>query len=493
MFKHMLKIFSAIILLFITTANAQNYNDAIRLGFPGLGSNARALGMGNAFNALSDDASASYFNPAGFGLIKKMELSGGLSFTNFDNTTTFFGKETNDNTTNTSLNRISFALPFPTYQGSLVFGLSYHNSKDLSSIVKFDGFNSGNTSWIRNFSLDNNDLLYNIKLSYPIFVFDSLKNQDVWIKDTTRIFGNLNQSGNTLNSGSIDNWTFSGAIEVQKNLFIGANLTIINGSFESIRDYYEDDFETKDVYNSNLEIYPGNTLTRDFVSFYFNPTTKWDIGGWDVKVGFLYQLEDVARFGATVQFPKTYSISEEYSTYASSTFGTGQVYEDFYNDKVSYDITTPFELTGAFAINLKGLILSLEGGLIDYSQIKFKNLEGFTDPDLIISNNLKDAKDDLTTAFNYNLGFEYTVPTIGLRIRGGFMNQASAFKGDASEFYHKYLTGGLGFLADGNIGIDVAYAYGWWKDIGDNYDSNVSRTFQDVKVHNVMLTTTLRF
>ncbi|HMN23005.1 MAG TPA: hypothetical protein PKE38_00830, partial [Ignavibacteriaceae bacterium] len=312
MFKHMLKIFSAIILLFITTANAQNYNDAIRLGFPGLGSNARALGMGNAFNALSDDASASYFNPAGFGLIKKMELSGGLSFTNFDNTTTFFGKETNDNTTNTSLNRISFALPFPTYQGSLVFGLSYHNSKDLSSIVKFDGFNSGNTSWIRNFSLDNNDLLYNIKLSYPIFVFDSLKNQDVWIKDTTRIFGNLNQSGNTLNSGSIDNWTFSGAIEVQKNLFIGANLTIINGSFESIRDYYEDDFETKDVYNSNLEIYPGNTLTRDFVSFYFNPTTKWDIGGWVVKVGFLYQLEDVARFGATVQFPKTYSISEEY-------------------------------------------------------------------------------------------------------------------------------------------------------------------------------------
>ena len=149
MYKHTLKIFCAFILISVTSLQAQNYNDAIRLGFPGLGSNARALGMGNAFNALSDDASASYFNPAGFGLIKKMELSGGLSFNNFDNTSTLFGNETNDNTTNTSLNRISFALPFPTYQGSLVFGLSYHQSKDLSSIVKFDGFNSGSNSKIQ--------------------------------------------------------------------------------------------------------------------------------------------------------------------------------------------------------------------------------------------------------------------------------------------------------------------------------------------------------
>ncbi len=488
----MFKIFGAIFLISLTT-QAQNYNDAIRLGFPGLGSNARALGMGNAFNALSDDASASYFNPAGFGLLKKMELSGGLSFTNFDNTTTFFGKETQDNTTNTSLNRISFALPFPTYQGSLVFGLSYHNSKDLTSIIKFDGFNSGENSWIRKFSLENSDLLYNLKLSYPIFVYDSLTNQDVWLKDTTRIFGNLNQSGNTLTSGSIDNWTFSGAIEVQKNLFIGANLTVINGKFESIRDYYEDDFANKNIYNSDLELVPGNSFTRDFLSFYFNPTTKWDISGWNAKLGFLYQMEDFARIGATVQFPKTFSISEEYTQYASSTFATGQVYEDTYSDKVSYDIVTPIEFTGAIAVNFKSLILSAEAEYIDYSQIKFKNLEGFEDPDYVIATNLKDANDLLTVVINYNIGFEYTVPTIGLRIRGGYLVQPSAFEDDASDFNHKYLTGGLGFLANGTIGIDVAYAYGWWKDIGDNYDSNVSRTFQDIKTHNVMLTTTYRF
>ena len=474
MFKHIMILFSAVIIISITTTNAQNYNDALRLGFPGLGSNARALGMGNAFNALSDDASASYFNPAGFALLKKMELSGGLSFTNFNNNTTFFGNQTEDNTTNTSLNRISFALPFPTYQGSLVFGLSYHNSKDLSGIVKFDGYNSGNNSKIQSL-LDTN-------VPYDLFLTDDNYN--------TIINGNLNQSGNILNSGGIDNWTFSGAIEVQKNFFVGGNLTVKNGSFESNSDYYEDD--TKNIYPG--ETATGEPQTTDFRTFYFNNTLKWDIGGWDAKLGFLYQYEDVARFGATVQFPKTFTIKEDFNVSGSSEFGTGQVYTlntNDYSDKVSYDIITPFELTGAAAVNFKGLIVSAEATLIDYSQLKFDNPDGLTSSYVADAN--KEIKSLLSSALSYNVGLEYTVPTIGLRIRGGFMNQPSAFKEDDSDFDHKYLTGGLGFLANGTIGIDVAYAYGWWKDIGDNYGSNVSRTFQDVKYHTVMLTTTYRF
>ena len=58
---------------------AQNYNDAIRVGFPGLGPDARALGMGNTFVAISDNASATYFNPAGLALIKNSMLAAGFN------------------------------------------------------------------------------------------------------------------------------------------------------------------------------------------------------------------------------------------------------------------------------------------------------------------------------------------------------------------------------------------------------------------------------
>jgi hypothetical protein len=66
----------------------QNFNDALRVGIPGLGMNARALGMGNSYLALSDDGSASFFNPAGLGLVRRLEFMGGLDISSFNNTTT---------------------------------------------------------------------------------------------------------------------------------------------------------------------------------------------------------------------------------------------------------------------------------------------------------------------------------------------------------------------------------------------------------------------
>jgi hypothetical protein len=78
-------------------------------------------------------------------------------------------------------------------------------------------------------------------------------------------------------------------------------------------------------------------------------------------------------------------------------------------------------------------------------------------------------------------------------VRGGFFVQPSPYQDDPSEFNRKYVTAGLGFLTDETVGIDVAYAYGWWEDFGDNYGSDVSRTFQDVSTSKFMITGIYRF
>ena len=77
--KIVVRIFS-IAIFFSAYVLAQNYNDAIRVGFPGLGPDARALGMGNSFIAISDNAAGGYFNPAGLGLMKKSVLTAGVGF-----------------------------------------------------------------------------------------------------------------------------------------------------------------------------------------------------------------------------------------------------------------------------------------------------------------------------------------------------------------------------------------------------------------------------
>lgn len=472
-FSSNLKFIILILFLFSSLSYSQNINDALRLGMSGLGSNARSLGMGNSYIGLSDDASAAYFNPAGFGLLKRLEFSGGLDYTNFSNSTNFFGSSTNYSNSNTRLSRLSFAFPVPTVRGSLVFGLSFNTSKDLTGALKFDGFNNGNTSMIQ-------DLNVNTNLPYDLYLTDSAFNSP--------FNGQLNQSGNILNSGSINNWTFSGAIEAAKNLYVGLNLNIISGSYTSNNDYYEDD--TRNIYQG--ETSPGDPTT-DFQTFHLNRILDWDLSGWDFKAGMIYEFNEHSRFGLTVQFPKFYTVKEKFTVNASSDFANASytLDSDLYSDEVKYDIISPFELAGGFSFNLKGLILNVEGTFVDYSQLEFDDAEGINAQDIETLN--KNIKEQLGTVLNYNLGAEYTLPRIGLRLRAGFLVKPSAYKDDPSEFNRKYFTAGFGFLAQETIGIDVGYAHGWWKTYGDNYSSNVSRTFQDITLDKIILTATYRF
>jgi long-subunit fatty acid transport protein len=464
----------SLILFAAGTAYSQNVNDALRVGLPGLGANARALGMGNSYISLSDDASAAFFNPAGFGLLKRLEFSGGISYVNYNNSVDFMNQTSDYSNSNTSLNRLSFAFPVPTLRGSLVFGLSYHQTNDFTGGLEFDGLNNGNNSLIQNF--------LNTDIPFDLYLTDDDNN--------TPINGRLNQSGDILTMGTTNNWTFSGAVEVSRNVYVGANLNIISGSFESDNDFYEDD--TRNLYEG--ETAAGEPRTVDFRRFYLNRVIDWDISGWDAKVGIIYELDYGARIGATIQFPKFHFIKEKFLVDGRSEFGTGEIFyldNDKYSDEVEYDIVTPFSFAGGFSINLAGLIFSAEATLTDHSQLEFRNPNGLTEQYVNTQN--KNIKDLLGPTINYNVGLEYTVPLIDIRLRGGFLVQPSPFKDDPTEFNRKYFTGGIGFLTNQTIGIDLGYAHGWWSTFGDNYGDNVSRTFQDISVNHFLITATYRF
>ena len=484
-----LKVLLLLIFILPLALQAQTIGDALRVTESGLGIGARALGMGNAYNGISDDASAMYFNPAGLGLVKRLEVAGGLDYFNYGNNATLFNNKTNYSSSSTNFSQISFVFPFPTLQGSLVFGMSYNKNKDFTSALKFDGFNIGSNSMIQDLEVaktPTDDQSYKNSVPYNLFLSDDNGNVSV-------INGKLNQSGTTLQEGGLDSWTFSGAMEVSKNLFVGGSININSGTFKSNREYYEDD--TKGIY-TNLETAPGNAFTKNFTTFYRNDILDWEISGWDLKLGTMYQLSKIARFGATIQFPKTFSIKETYTFDAHSEFGSSIVdlpsdLKDYYSDKVEYDITTPFVLTGAASVNVKGLILSGEATLTDYSQTEFSNPKGISTSYFASVN--KSMKESLRAVAAVNVGVEYTIPQVGVRVRGGFMTQPSPYKGDPSDFDKKYLTGGIGFLADETFAIDVAYAHGWWKTYGDNYGTNVSRVDQEIATDKMLVTFSYRF
>jgi len=170
-------------LLFIVSLTgfvfAQNAGDALRLSEPGLGFNARAMGMGNAYSALSDDFSAVYFNPAGLGLVKRLEFAGGINYSKFNNDVTFFGNKLGSSNSETKLDQLSFVFPFPTLRGSFVLALGYNRDKNFNGINTFKGFNSGSNSMTQ-------ALLGKGDVSYLLYLTDATG-------EVTPINGQLNQ------------------------------------------------------------------------------------------------------------------------------------------------------------------------------------------------------------------------------------------------------------------------------------------------------------
>ncbi|MEK6552003.1 MAG: hypothetical protein AABZ54_00950, partial [Bacteroidota bacterium] len=102
-----------------------------------------------------------------------------------------------------------------------------------------------------------------------------------------------------------------------------------------------------------------------------------------------------------------------------------------------------------------------------------------------------DIKSMFRSVINLNAGFEYVLPSTNFSFRGGFILMRSPFRDDPIEYDKKFLTVGVGIRLTKSVSVDGAYAYGWWKDYGDNYGSGLSRTYQDIKNQNII--TSLRY
>lgn len=456
---------------------SQNYNDALRLSQSTLGIGAKANALAGAFTSISDDYTAVYWNPAGLFQIRRMEFNGTFNYDKFTNDARFFENTTSYSQAQSSLNNLGFVFPFPTIRGSLVFSMGYNKSRNFNNALKFSAFNSSNTSMIQT-------LLGKGDISYLLYLTDSTGNN-------TPISGHLTQSGTNLSTGYSNQWVFSGALEIAKGLSVGASINLLSGSFKKTREYTEDN--SRNFYPDNLRLDPADPRTAGFRYFTFDETLDWDLGGFNIKMGMMYRYEDLFRLGFTLKFPDYYTIKEKYTVDASAKFSTGfnPKLNPPIEDKLEYEIQTPYEIGMGLSFSKYGLILAGDINLIDYSEMSFSGLSPS-------KNNAKNREinDLFRMVFNYAVGLEYELPFIQefiVKLRGGFAYKQSPFKDDPSDFDQKFITGGFGLIFERAFSFDFALVSGSWKNFGDNYSSGVSRTYQNIKTLDLFFTIGYRF
>lgn len=100
------------------------------------GTGARPFAMGGAYTAVSDDAFALIYNPAGLAEIRRREISIGLHQRGDEITNTYLDLSATHSSSSTSLGHIAAVYPYPTYRGSLVlaFGVFQAGNSHIESV-----------------------------------------------------------------------------------------------------------------------------------------------------------------------------------------------------------------------------------------------------------------------------------------------------------------------------------------------------------------------
>jgi long-subunit fatty acid transport protein len=405
----------------------------------GVGS--RAMAMGGAYTAVADDYAALYYNPAGLGQVRKMNLSGSLSFLSTENKATFMGVVTSETPTSSTLNDLGLCLPVPTSRGSLAFGIGYHR------IRLFDnGMLSGS----------------DVQLSPAAFPPDGYEGR--WENER-------------IESGALSNTSLGMSVEMAPGFFAGAAMNIWGG---------DDDYtwQFREIDRKNLYTYSDSTSTEHIAT---------DFSGINLSFGILMKIMDRVNLGATVVTPVTLKSKESWDYTDAFNWDPDQGRDPETvsgSGKSEYKVRAPWILRGGLAVRPGPLLLSADGEFMNYSQFEYTTpppQDGYSQTQANI-----DIKRNYKNVLNTRVGAEWTLPFAGARLRAGYAVYPSHLKSADSKQDRKVVSFGAGFRFMDQMVLDVSAAMTSWTPAP--YDVSIfgsSYSIQEkIKSRNILFTFT---
>ncbi len=456
-----------VVAIVATTSNtyAQYSGDALRFSQINYGSTARFKAMGNAQIGVGGDMSSLGGNPAGLGLFTKSEFSLTPEFNQGGVSLDYLGQNTNTTKGQLNINQIGGVFYLPVYKQkgqdtkkglvSTVFGLGYNRNNDYNTEINYSGANNKNSVADYFAELGGSTVPSNLsegsleRMAYDNYLisYDNLAKN--YFPETFADASNANtQRKNEVRTGSVSEFSFSGAANIGNKVYIGASIGLVDIKYNSDAQYQEKGIARE--YNSAGVLTGANTP----YNLLFNQSQVTKGSGVNGRLGVIVRPVDNLRLGATIQTPTWFVIDDSY-TEGLDNRGTARGTTDVQTYDFTYNLRTP--LKGSFGASyiINGqAIISADVDYIDYSSIKFSNNTGNGINSVITSNN-NDIRDNYQSAINYRIGAEYKINSLSLR--AGYGLNGSPYKTDNDGFYDtKMYSGGLGYRVS-NYYIDLAY------------------------------------
>ncbi len=379
-----------------------------------VGSGARALGMGGAFIAVADDATAASWNPGGLIQLRKPEFSiVGASLHRIEDNT--FGRHPEGNGEQTvsediHLNYFSAAYPFPCLNQNMILSVNYQHLFDFKR------------EW--NFSTLRSSLTHDFREEYD-YALD----------------GGLSAFGIA--------WCMQPRAIPQISLGVTVN-------------FWEDGLEENE-WNARLTERQTKTSKKTGQSntIEVHKSDRYAFSGINANIGFLWDVTGKLKIGGVLKTPFEADLDYEYVRPKGSAYVTGHSKSGKMKMPMAYGIGAAYRFSDEFTA-------SLDIYRTEWDDFVFRN-SGGEDISPITGELAKDS--DIDPTCQVRMGMEYlfidrlTSKSIVPLCLGLFYDPAPA-EGEPDDFFGFSI--GSGFSDGEHFTFDIAYQYRFGNNVGDS-------------------------
>ncbi len=471
----------SVIWMYAGVAFGQTGDDAYRFARRTPGVNAANMGLAGTGVAGVADGSAFFTNPAGLGWASGSNFSGSLTGLNTSDKGVFtapgVSSPLKNDVTASGMGSLSYLFKLPTTRGSMVVGASFNQVSSFERSLLFDGDNHSNsfTDFLMpltsEFTLETDATgtfpSFDRTLSFigfETFAIDldqeklDAGNSIPFTPAVTR--GTLSQIGFVDETGRMSEINIGGAMEVAKDVMVGASINIPFGTYSFSREIAEDD------YNNDNDGFGG---TSDFDYLRFQERVDSDIIGANLRFGFSALVQPNVKVGLSLESPTYYSVDDAYSTVLSTLFDNGDSFEYGGEDRdagtgtYSYSITTPWKLGLGATYAIGGAQLSADIEYVDWSQMEMDSEDyNFADENVAITRGL-----DATLNTRLSVSYDWANSWV---FRGGIAiypdPHANKLEAAGSEINRdrSFVSAGVGYKISDKIQADFSWMGESFKD-----------------------------
>ena len=403
-----------------------------------VGSGARALGMGGAFIAIADDATAASWNPGGLTQLQTPEVSVvGAYFHRTDDNTFGTNPEASgdQSVSDAQLNYLSGTYPFTVLDHNMVVSLNYQNLYDF------------NLSW-------------QLPLNQKMETYSLDRNIDV------------------KQDGSLSAYGLAYAVQLLPSVSFGFTLNFWqNGIYDN-------------KWKTTAHAYGTGSDYGDPFAYESNTTDQYTLTGFNANVGVLWNLTSNFTFGAIIKTPFTADVKREFSTittqkFSESAFDTkhSSSFTDYgeMDMPMSYGIGLAYRFSDQFTMAAD--IYRTEWG--DYL---YKDSKGAKTSPI---SGLSQEQSDVDATNQVRVGAEYLFikDDFAIPLRAGLFYDPAPAQSSPDTYYGASVGSGIAYKW---FVFDVSYQFRFGNNVGTSMMQDFDYS-KDVREHTVYSSVIIHF